>query len=226
MSKKIGIVGWAVGQNSFGVTNSYLEFFSQYGEVEILTPKKGVVPLDLLVLPGGADLSSSEYGEVPSFSNTNPDLYKEYFYKQNLQQYIDNGTSIFGICLGFQMLGVKFGCKLTQNLLYHSETSNPRNELVHELHQVKGYDDISKEWVIKKEHKKDQIIKVNSLHHQGIQLKDFNADELVPLYAADNYPSYLVEVFKHKQLPIAGVQYHPEEIYDEISDLLITTLLI
>lgn len=102
MKKRIAVVGWSTGENSFGVTKPYLEYFSQFGEVEILTPKKGITEgLDLVVLPGGMDVSSSKYGQVPGFMNSNPDVFKEYFYEQNLSQYIDAGIPIFGICLGF-----------------------------------------------------------------------------------------------------------------------------
>lgn len=222
MKKIISIVGYSLGENSFGVTKPYLEFFSQFGQVKILTPQEGMEKTDLLILPGGSDLSSIEYGQVPGFMNSNPDLYKEYFFKQNLKQYIESGTPIYGICLGFQMLAVYFGSKLTQNLLYHPYYSSPRTELVHEVYPVTGIN-VDGEYTYKKGSKGKEI-KVNSMHHQGVELDNLGLD-LIPTYLCDNYPSMLVEGFRHKELPIAGCQSHPEEswsneIINEIETLL------
>ena len=51
--KKIIIPGWSTGDSSWGVTKPYLDFFSNYGQVDIITPRKGIVEADLLVIPGG-----------------------------------------------------------------------------------------------------------------------------------------------------------------------------
>lgn len=101
MSRKIiGIVGHSTGENTFGTRKSYMEYFSQFGNVVILSPSDKVVDLDLLVLPGGEDVDSSRYGQKPSFFNTAPNGYFEYFDKVMLPQYIEKNTPIFAICRG------------------------------------------------------------------------------------------------------------------------------
>lgn len=212
-TKKIGIVGWKTGENSFGVTAPYMQYLSQYGDVMILPPTNTIIKdLDLLVLPGGKDTSTSNYGQVPSFFNSDSDQMKEFFYLNNLKHYVELGKPIFGICLGMQMLNIYFGGDLTQNI-WHETSEKSRNELVHPIKYTKNYKHLlhlneSKEY------------KVNSLHHQGIQHEQL-AEDLIPI--AEH--SSIIEVFEHKTLPIAGVQYHPEEIYDTLSDYLITSLL-
>lgn len=227
MSKKIiGIPGWSLGDSSFGVTKPYMEFFSQFGLVKILSPQKGIEKVDLLVLSGGLDMSSADYDEIPSFTNSNIDVYKDYFYRQNLKQYIENKIPIFGICLGLQELAVYFGSKLTQNLLYHPYYSDPRTELVHEVFPVTGFNEQSGEWTYKvsKDKKDKNRIEVNSMHHQGLELANMSED-LIPTLLADNYPSMLVEAFIHKELPISAVQFHCEEIFDQYSTEQVENLL-
>jgi len=105
MGKKlIGIPGWSLGENSFGVQKAYLEYLSNFGQVEILTPNSNIrTDLDLVVLPGGADTMSYNYNQVPSFQNSMADPYKDYFAKVNLPQYINANIPIFGICLGIDL---------------------------------------------------------------------------------------------------------------------------
>lgn len=228
MSKKrIGIPGWSLGDNSFGVTKSYLDFFSKYGQVEIITPRKDTVELDLLILPGGQDLSTIYYDQVPGYFNSNPDQYKEYFFRKNLELYIKKGTAIFGICLGHQMLNVFFGGSLTQHLPYHETSTKHRGELVHKVAPVEDYNPETSEYC--KITAKAGIEEVNSLHHQGFTVGQLGKG-LIPLYVAHNAgedeKDELVEVMVHEKYPIASCQFHPEELeFEPITDSLLKNLL-
>lgn len=203
MARKILIPGWSLGENAWGVTKPYLEFFSQFGQVEILTPREEIVEGDLLVLPGGADLNPLSYGEKPGFMTGSTDVYKQYFYDVNLPKYLEKEIPIFGICLGFQQLCVKFGGRLIQNGTFGY--SNPRTERSEEILTVGK-----------------RILKVNTLHHQGVQVSDMPS--CLKIIATSRVYG-TVEAFKHISHPIAGVQWHPEEIWDEFSIDLINQLL-
>lgn len=215
----IGLVGWQVGQNSFGSTLSYLRFLSFFGQIRILTPSKDIdEDLDLVVMPGGKDISSHFYNEVPDYYNSDPDLYKESFFKFNLPKYIENKTPILGICLGMQMICVHFGSKLIQQIGADHETSDPekRWERVNTLiidQKFKKYE---------LEAKEKNSNKVCSLHHQGVALEDLS-DTLEAI--AWSKGDEIVEMVRHKTLPILGIQSHPEEDYNEFSMVLIRNLI-
>lgn len=222
MSKKlILIVGWSLSESSYGVTNTYLEYFSQFGNVRILMPWEDKVDCDLLVLPGGRDILSSNYREVPGYNNSTADVFKEYFFKEKLKLYVESKTSIFGICLGAQQLNVFFGGKLIQDLPFHEQSSS-RWSTAHEVYQKLDF----KGDVIKAS---KLNFKVNSHHHQGVCTNSLS-EELIPLLYAEHNPlrnegKVLVEAFEHKELPFSGVQWHPEELYDWYSEELIKKLL-
>jgi len=226
--KKIGIVGWKTGENSFGATLPYLNYLSKFGQVEIITPRKGIIEgLDLLVLPGGADLNPSVYGEVPGYYTSNPDIMKQFFYENNLDQYVRNNTPIFGICLGFQQLSSYFGCKITQDM-YHPTSTKSRSDLVHSVVLCNGVevtDDKTNPILLRSLLKGKEIRtkKVNSLHHQAVHLSDFNHKDL--LLTMIDEDGEFVESWTHKELPISGVQYHPEEFNDSYASKIIKNFL-
>lgn len=236
--KKIGIVGWKTGDNSFGATIPYLNYFSKFGQIEILLPSKEIrKDLDLLVLPGGLDVNPTSYGEVPSFHTSNQDVFKQFFFDNNLESYILNGTPIFGICLGFQQLCVHFGSKMTQHMEH--PYSDPRNKLVHDVYEVESNTEgeVSHLYYRVLDDKKKpkniyRTFKVNSIHHQAVSVKNINHSELeVLLIDSSNGKlqikpqTVFVEAMKHRNLPIAGVQYHPEETNCEYAENLINNLL-
>jgi putative glutamine amidotransferase len=220
--KVIGIVGWKTGDNSFGVTAPYLRYLQQFGDVLVLGPTSQFFNIDLLVLPGGPDLSTHFYSKVPSLYNTNPDLFKEFFFTNNLKQYIDLDIPIFGICLGMQMLNVHFGGKLTQHIsFYHPSSTDSRDELVHSLHFTPGYEYFRGKSTLSKKTKKGEEYTVNSLHHQAVCLSvdDKNryttrnsdlAPELDCVAFAEE--GGVIEIITHPTKKIAGVQFHPEEL--------------
>lgn len=220
--KQIGIVGWNTGENSFGITKPYAEFFATYGDIIVLGPSTEVQPgLDLLVLPGGRDISSYIYGELPSFYNSEPDVMKEFFLKCTLSKYVDARIPIFGICLGMQQLNVHFGGKMLQHISHAVSDPKDRGELVNELViPVPEIDKFLRQGMRGKALSKP--IMVNSLHHQAVDAKTLSPDLMV---IATNKEDHVIEIIKHRTLPIWGVQYHPEEIADYPSFNIIQSLL-
>jgi putative glutamine amidotransferase len=213
-NKKIGIVGWNTGDNSFGITKPYAEWLSLFGTIHIIAPQTGMVEgLDLLVLPGGLDLNPANAGNLPSFHTTNTDVMKQYFYDVNLDQYLEAKVPIFGICLGFQQLCTKFGGTLEQNV-YVAHSTKGRHELVDELLFTNNiYSIITKDSL-----KQIKKYEVNSLHHQGCY--DLNEDMI--LARETNFGN--IEIAKFNETTY-GVQFHPEEINDSISNIIVNKLL-
>jgi gamma-glutamyl-gamma-aminobutyrate hydrolase PuuD len=97
--KQILIVGWKTGDNSFGVTVPYLEYFSKFGQVHVLTPNtvEYVFRADLLVLPGGRDVNPTRYNQSPGYHTGHPEPILEYFDTKVLPKYIEKQIPIFGI---------------------------------------------------------------------------------------------------------------------------------
>lgn len=207
--KKIGIVAWGTGENSFGVTKPYLNFFSDFGMVEMINPFDdfNIRDLDLLVLPGGPDVNPVRYNTRPSVWTGKPCHFLEYFDTYVLPKYIAKGVPIFGICRGLQTLNVHFNGTLNQHI-NHEYSTKSRQEEVHSVY---------KPGLPKNKH--SCIQKVNSLHHQSI--KKLGQDLTILGVSDDNH----VEAIVHDTLPIAAVQWHPEEIYDDFSTKIINELL-
>lgn len=221
----IGIPGWSTGDNSFGVTKAYLDYIAEHLEAEpvILVPGAELNPaLSLVILPGGMDVLPQHYGQAPGFYTGAADPFKEWFLKERVPQYVDAGIPLFGICLGHQQLAVHFGSTLTQNLHYH-EQSPSRWTKAHDLVITEFGEQFHKH----RPKKADDKYFVNSHHHQAVTLANL-AKELVPVALAQNNDDLddpLVECFLHHTLPVAGVQWHPEEWRDALSTKVVRYLL-
>jgi len=209
MPKQIGIVG-SVIRDIFGVPTPYMHFCSKFGNVHILTPDTGIINLDLLILKGGEDLSPANYGQAPKYilSNSNPFL--EEFDNEKLPRYIEKKTPIFGICRGMQSINIYFGGTLDQHIHGHTKNGEDREELTHN---------------VRPQNDKKAIFGVNSMHHQAINELGQGLEVLLEECSEKGKMTGIIEAVKHKELPIIGVQWHPEEIMDEFSINAIKSLL-
>jgi len=249
---RIGIPAWKVGDNSLGITTLYYDFIEEFGSVVIINPVEQRIDetLDLIVLPGGPDVNPERYGQIPKIHTSKQDPLREYFDTQILPEYIKRKVAIFGICRGFQSLAVMFDCHLEQHMYHETSPAHDRSKLVHKLDIINDliaeivtfngnlrqekttyYNAYGNHTISLPNDKKG--FEVNSLHHQAVFMTSGQVEEDVflrplALYESkDGLNAYkFIEAFIHKTLPIAGVQYHPEELIDEpISKYLMYKLL-
>lgn len=229
MRKRIGIVMSRVGA-ALGINERYYEWVNQFGDVILINPLLPInqtSPIDLLVLPGGGDIYPENYGKVPSLLTGRPNVILEYFDRNFLGEWIESGVPIFGICRGMQTLVCFFGGTLIQHI-DQVTSGEERDKLVDELIildtikfntslRIKGAG-----YASELSRRNKFYYKVNSLHHQGIK-RDNIKKPIIPLAVNKLYDN--IEAIKIESRPIAGVQWHPEEINDVYSAAIVEYLL-
>lgn len=200
---------------------AYSNFIAHFGKiVPISAYDDHVHNIDLLIIPGGADVDPSRYGKRPIWQSGNPNIQLEDWDKYMLRQYINAGIPIFGICRGFQTLNVHFGGTLTQDI--GQDYSETRDKLVDILTPINNnFENLFK--YFNNDTAKAFKLKVNSLHHQGITTNDILGVGIKPVYTNSVFNN--VEAFYVENKPIVAVQWHPEEIYDDFSLNVIKHLL-
>jgi len=223
--KKIGIPAWVMG-NGFGVTIPYIDFFSNFGIVEIIMHNETVPrDIDLLVIPGGPDVDTARYlrpGEDISLYTQKPCPQRERFDRVLLPQYIANRVPIFGICRGHQTLAVQFGGGLIQDM-YHETNGEDRVKKVHRV-------SVNRQAVSWIPDAPTTVYEVNSIHHQVVDPNRLPANATVmlthvPKTGAINQTGEIEGLSYYPHYPAFTLQYHPEEIHDDLSIALIRRLL-
>lgn len=223
--KKIGLVGHFTGANSFGITKPYLFFWSQFGEVSLISPfEKEARDLDLLVLPGGPDVDVYRYldhdEDIHPFVGA-PCMQRERFDKILLPKYIAKQTPIFGTCRGMQSMYVTLGGKLNQHMNHETNPEHDGAKLMHGLkfentEIIPELNDFIKA-LGKKEYK------VNSRHHQTVN-EETKPNE-VTILARHEKDGHIEMATTFPFYPAHLTQHHVEDIWDDASIILINHLL-
>lgn len=217
MSKVIGIPGWNLGDNSYGVTKPYLEFFKNYGTVIILSPDSFIESLDLLVLPGGKDIVASS--DTFSFWNGAPDQFLEFFDAKTLPKYFDSNVPIFGICRGMQSLMRHTNVPLVQDIWWdHGYSKDESDVSKNKLTYSEEFRGLS--------HLANQI---GSWHHQCVLRQDLKDTAWKTIaYTHDRYMKQefqVVEYVMHRDKKIVATQSHPERNFNALEDYFLKKLL-
>ena len=159
---------------------------------------------DALLFPGGGDIAPALFGQQNRGSR-NIDTELDLLQLRTFQLALKHGLPILGICKGMQLINVGLGGTLIQNLTTASFHTNPDMDIYHPtvtaagsfLHKLYGEHPL-----------------VNSRHHQAV---DKPGDRLIPIQWCPI--DHCIEAVIHENLPVLGVQWHPERLNPDQTSL-------
>lgn len=203
---RVGFLADVNSTNQFTFNQPYYNFCRQIStDITLISPIDGCKPedIDILILPGGSDVYSGRYGAV-AYPGTvyPPNNNFEFFDTNHLGDFIEKNVAIFGICRGHQTLNVHFNGTLKHHVNGEPTSEKYRGELVHYCKILEN----------------GKYLKINSLHHQAIDELGNNIIPTLQGFSVEGktkeQKQMEIEGMKHEYLPIAGVQWHPEEILE------------
>ncbi|MCK5944599.1 MAG: gamma-glutamyl-gamma-aminobutyrate hydrolase family protein [Planctomycetes bacterium] len=192
-------------------SDSYARAVRASGGIPVVLPNTGgdvddvetyLAMLDGLLMPGGADIPPSEWGEQPHPTTRLLDDDRYRFEKAMITAWLQRTDKpLLGICLGSQWLAVAHGGSLVQDIpsefgVDHSGVDHVvRIEPGSRLHGIFGADEFE----------------VNSYHHQavrdagdGLRVVARSADGIIEATEAAGTERFVV-----------GVQWHPERMMED-----------
>jgi N5-(cytidine 5'-diphosphoramidyl)-L-glutamine hydrolase len=193
---KIGITSRITNENPHNeirdaLSHDWFEYFNKIMPKAILIPipnnhnniKKWleVLDLDLVILSNGNDI-----GEYVIRDDTENSV---------ISFAVEACIPIIGFCRGFQLINIYFGGELTLNIIDTHEEKH-----INVDHQLIISDQAFIDLIGTRK------IEVNSFHSHGIAYKDLASS--LKIFASTE--GGLVEGFIHNDLPIIGIQWHPE----------------
>jgi putative glutamine amidotransferase len=209
----------AYGQRTIMLMQSYVNAIIQAGGVPILIPSLITEDgwdalysrLDGILFSGGGDIGLEHFPGLPHPRIDDVDLARDSVELNLVQAAASGGKPFLGICRGCQVVNVALGGTLythipdqLPNALDHDYPGNKRTILVHEVKIEEG--------THVAEIYGEPIIKVNSLHHQGLK------DIAPSLRIAGHSPDGLVEAIELPDHAFGlAVQWHPEWLTDQES---------
>jgi putative glutamine amidotransferase len=207
----------AHGQPTIMLMQSYVNAVIQAGGVPVLIPSliaeagwdAAYSRVDGVLFSGGGDISLDYFRGDPHPRIDDVDLERDAVESKMVQAAASDGKPFLGICRGCQMINVALGGTLYTHIpdqlpgaLDHDYPGNKRTVLVHDVKIEEG--------TRVAEIYAEPIIRVNSLHHQGLK------DIAPALRVAGQAPDGLIEAVELPDHPFGlAVQWHPEWLTDQ-----------
>lgn len=189
---KIGIVGRPKD------TLRYEQFIKTMNISQVTSLSIGdLASCNAFLFPGGGDITPELFGES-NHGSQNIDTELDILQLQAFQYAFKQRLPILGICKGMQLINVALG----GTLLQHMSTASLHTSQTEDLYHATSITPNSFLHVLYGDH-----ITVNSRHHQCLGKLGHN---LRPVQWC--IPDNCIEAIEHTQLPIWGVQWHPERL--------------
>lgn len=196
------------------LSRSYTEAIIAAGGLPVLLPvvteeeviNAYIARIDGLLLTGGGDMDPLIFGEDPLPESGKLDPLRDNFELELVRKALERDLSILGICKGCQLLNIVLGGSLYQDLYRQKPGVLKHNQEAprwYPTHRVTIEEDSNLYKIVQQ-----QVIKVNSIHHQAI--KDVSPNFRVAAYSADG----VIEAIEKKEGAfVLGVQWHPESLW-------------
>lgn len=203
---------------SLWMLDVYLEAVKDFGGIPCVLPLEGDMDdaekiaktFDGFIFSGGPDVDPAYYNEKKKDTCGVIVEIRDNFEMNLLDLVLKEDKPFLGICRGLQLLNVKLGGTLYQDL-----KTEFNSKINHD--QDKPYDEFKHSVIIDKEADKLGIFsknefEVSTLHHQAI--KELGLD-IKPIGKSED--GLIEAVYKDGSKYCVGVQWHPEYIY-KVSD--------
>ena len=169
---------------------------------------------DGLLLAGGCDIHPMRYGVSPKIILKEMDIERDRIEFILLEKALAAKLPILAVCRGMQLINIQQG-----GTLYQDIADEVPHSLAHDFNQIDrnyiAHDITIEEHSLLSQLVKSRKLSVNSLHHQGIKRL---GDGLTAIAHSSDGLIEAVELTGH---PFCiGVQWHPEEIDDAVSQKL------
>ncbi|MDO5713520.1 MAG: gamma-glutamyl-gamma-aminobutyrate hydrolase family protein [Tissierellia bacterium] len=194
------------------VNAGYIDAVSMNGGIPLIIPYSpracdGISLLkhcDGVIFPGGTDVNPILFDEQPSEKLGPVDPEVDDFLYDVMKECIRRKMPMLTICKGMQLLNIALGGTLYQDLSCRKEESISHLQFIDRsfpFHEV----NLVKDSLMYSIFQKDSIY-TNSLHHQAIK-------KIAPeLRITGTTSDGLVEAIEGKEIPVIGVQWHPEDM--------------
>lgn len=205
------------GLPSVFLLQAYVHAIMQAGGVPVLIPSMLAdggwdvlyERLDGILFSGGGDIALDHFDGEPHPRIDEVDPLRDSVELSLFRAVVEDGKPFLGICRGIQTVNVGLGGTLYTHIpeqfpttIDHAYPGHMRTVIVHEVKLEEG--------TRMAEVIGEPILKVNSLHHQGLK-------EIAPALRVTGYaPDGLVEAVELPEHPFGlAVQWHPEWLTDQ-----------
>jgi len=190
------------------------------GEIELVSAADAARvragDFDGILFAGGEDVDPDLYGEKKQHDNVHDHRPRDDFEFSLLEGALDRRSPILGICRGVQMINVKFGGSLYQDMkqdaapeVEHRQTDVAGTSRQQPTHSVVVTDGESRLGAIL-----HGACRVNSLHHQAI--KRLGRGLKVTAHSEDGFVEAVESAQEYPFL--MAVQWHPEEMVSDSAE--------